>query len=155
MCSIRSGLGWAGLGWSVHGGAVRVGDDAVVVSDRVAVHLGDDERCVRVHAEDGGVVDDDAASLSGLRRPLLREGKASEVSVREASSRYRRALGAQRHTVEMEPPALNRAMSRSSKQPSSMTWSSYVLPMNSTFSPFSSGWAKSVSCAGGAHTAHG
>ena len=76
MCSIRSGLGWAGLGWSVHGGAVRVGDDAVVVSDRVAVHLGDDERCVRVHAEDGRIVDDDAAGLNSLRRPLLQEEAA-------------------------------------------------------------------------------
>eukprot|EP01044_Picomonas_judraskeda_P013808 COSAG03_NODE_2127_length_3095_cov_255.712617_3_plen_136_part_00 len=111
-------------GSGVHGCAVRVGDDALVTGDRVGVDFRHYERCVRVHAEDGGVVDDDAASLSGLRRPLLREGKASEVSVREASSRYRRALGAPGRTVEMEPPALNRAMSRSSKQPSSMTWSS-------------------------------
>lgn len=110
-------------GSGVHGCAVRVGDDALVTGDRVGVDLRHYERCVRVHAEDGGVVDDDAASLGGLRRPLLREGKASEVSVREASSRYRRAGGPGR-TFEMEPPALNRAMSRSSKQPSSMTWSS-------------------------------
>jgi hypothetical protein len=46
----------------------------------------------------------------------------------------------------MLPPALNKAISRLSKQPSTIACSVYDLPMKSTVLPASSGWAKSVSC---------
>ena len=51
--------------------AVRLGDDALVVADAAAVDLGDHQRHVRVHAEGGGIVDDDGAGLDRDRRVLL------------------------------------------------------------------------------------
>ena len=48
------------------GGAVGVGDDALVGFDIGGVHLGDDEGDGGVHAEGGGVVDDDGSGFDGV-----------------------------------------------------------------------------------------
>ncbi|MCY1251158.1 hypothetical protein D9M72_648840 [compost metagenome] len=55
------------------GRAVGVGDDVLLARqlDRVGVHLGHDQRHVRVHAEGRGVVDDDGTGLADLFRPGL------------------------------------------------------------------------------------
>jgi hypothetical protein len=58
------------------GGAVRVGDDALVVADAACVDLGDHQRHVRIHAEGGGVVDHDGAGLDRERCILLRDAAA-------------------------------------------------------------------------------
>ena len=55
---------------------VQLGHDAMpfgIVREVLGVHLGDHERHVGVHAERGGVVDDDRAGGGGARRPLGRE----------------------------------------------------------------------------------
>ena len=52
--------------------AVRVRDDPLLdVVKLLRVHLGHDERAVRVHAPRGRVIDDDRAGLRGDRRELL------------------------------------------------------------------------------------
>ena len=43
------------------GGAVRVGDDAAVLCDRLGIHFGHDQRDLGVHAEGAGVIDDHCA----------------------------------------------------------------------------------------------
>ena len=52
------------------GGAVRVGDDALVIPDAAGVDLGDHQRDVRVHAEGRGIVDHNGACLDRNRREL-------------------------------------------------------------------------------------
>ena len=51
------------------GGAVRDRDDALVPLDIGPVDLGHDERDVRLHAERGAVVDEDAAGVGDPRTP--------------------------------------------------------------------------------------
>ena len=51
-------------------GAVRVGNDALVIANAVRVDLGDHQRHVRVHAEGGGIVDHDGAGLDRGGREL-------------------------------------------------------------------------------------
>ena len=48
--------------------AIRYGNDALVLTDAARVDLRDHQRHVRVHAEGGGIVDDDGAGLGGDRR---------------------------------------------------------------------------------------
>ena len=54
------------------GGAVRVGDDAVVPFQRFGVHFGHDQRATLVHAPRAGVVHDDAARGGGVGRTFRR-----------------------------------------------------------------------------------
>ncbi|GCC48672.1 hypothetical protein chiPu_0032744 [Chiloscyllium punctatum] len=58
------------------GGAVRVGDDALVIADAPRVDLGDHQRHVRVHPERRGIVDHHGAGLHCKRRELLRDAAA-------------------------------------------------------------------------------
>jgi hypothetical protein len=67
--------------------AVRVRDDALMLGDRVRIHLGHDERHVRLHAECGGVVDHHGARLDRSGRHLPRDagagGEKREVDAAE------------------------------------------------------------------------
>ena len=58
------------------GGAVRVGDDAVVPFQRFGVHFGHDQRATLVHAPRAGVVHDDAARGGGVGGVLFGGGAA-------------------------------------------------------------------------------
>ena len=58
------------------GGAVGVGDDAVVLGDRRGVDLGDHQGDVGVDAEGGGVVDHDCAGVHDGLAELLGDGGA-------------------------------------------------------------------------------
>ncbi len=60
------------------GRAVRIGDDVLLlgVPDGVRIHFRHDQRHVRIHAPDGGVVDDDRTQGADLRRPFLGDGAA-------------------------------------------------------------------------------
>ena len=56
--------------------AVRHGDHALVLERAVAVHLGHDERHVRLHAPRGRLVDRDRAAAHGVRDELARRRRA-------------------------------------------------------------------------------
>ena len=62
--------------------AVRIGDDALVREDRVAIDLGNDERHAGIHAKRRRVVDDDRAGLHRGRRELLRRAAAQRRTSR-------------------------------------------------------------------------
>mmetsp|Transcript_1479 Transcript_1479/g.2940 ORF Transcript_1479/g.2940 Transcript_1479/m.2940 type:complete len:321 (+) Transcript_1479:223-1185(+) len=76
--------------------AIRVGDDVVVPLDRMWVDLWHNQRALGVHAEDGAVVDDDAAGGRCLRCPLLAESAAgreqADVKVVERAILHRLTL---------------------------------------------------------------
>src|ERR687895_224295 len=60
----------------LHGGAVRVGDDAAVVPEGIGVDLGHHERHVLIHAPLRGVVYDDRAGVHEARGPLSARARA-------------------------------------------------------------------------------
>ena len=51
-------------------GAVRIGDDALVIPDAAGVDLGDHQRHIGIHPEGRGIVDHDRAGLHRDRREL-------------------------------------------------------------------------------------
>ncbi len=69
------------------GRAVRVGDDALVLEDRLRIHLRHDQRHRRVHAERRGIVDHDRAGARRNRAIVLRDRpagrKQSDIDVLE------------------------------------------------------------------------
>ena len=86
--------------------AVGTGDDAPMGGDGLGIDLGDDERHVGVHAEEGALVDDHRAALDGpgheLRGDLV--GRAADGDV-DADER----VGPQHLHVETDAGHLERA----------------------------------------------
>jgi hypothetical protein len=83
-----------------HGGAVGVGDDALrAVPDGVRVHLGDDERNLRVHPPGRGVVHDDGPGRGDLRR----EHPGGALARREQHEVQAPVVGALR-VLDHDPP---------------------------------------------------
>ena len=79
----------------LRGRAIRVGDDVLlaIAGDRFGVHLGHDQRHVRVHPVERAIVDHRAAGLRGLGHIDLRDFRAGGEQARCPSRRNRNARG--------------------------------------------------------------
>ncbi len=77
----------------LRGRAIGIGDDVAlaIAVDRLGIHLGHDQRHVRIHPEIGAVVDHRAARRGGDRRILLRRPPSPPRTRRCPSRRNRNA----------------------------------------------------------------
>ena len=63
-----------------NGGAVGVGNNALMLQNILRVNLGHNQRYLRVHTEGAGVIDNHSASLHSVGSKLLRDAAASKES---------------------------------------------------------------------------